>query len=155
MEPPISLGERDLRDRKVDVLRSVRALEAARSRRARYRGYVDEDGVTPEHHTVGEPAEPNLLRFELDPEALSLELTGTGPGVDLSLVPMTLSARMQPPELPAYGRILLDVLQGNSALSIRADEAEESWRVVTPVLDGWARGIAPLEEYEPGSEGPR
>src|SRR5262245_45589040 len=48
MEPPISLGERDLRDRKVDVLRSVRPLQAddvgARTRRARYRGYVDEDG---------------------------------------------------------------------------------------------------------------
>src|SRR5262249_18752818 len=55
MEPPISLGERDLRDRKVDVLRSVRPLQsndiAARTRRARYRGYVDEDGVTPEHGT--------------------------------------------------------------------------------------------------------
>src|SRR5215467_12211392 len=55
MEPPISLGDRDLRDRKVDVLRSVRPLEAddvaGRTRRARYRGYVDEDGVTPEHGT--------------------------------------------------------------------------------------------------------
>src|SRR5262245_10104285 len=41
MEPPISLGERDLRDRKVDVLRSVRPLRAddvaVRTRRARYR----------------------------------------------------------------------------------------------------------------------
>src|SRR5262249_6717007 len=65
MEPPISLGERDLRDRKVDVLRSVRPFEdddvATRTRRARYlaglvrdrdiRAYVEEDGVTPEHAT--------------------------------------------------------------------------------------------------------
>jgi glucose-6-phosphate 1-dehydrogenase len=65
MEPPIGLGERDLRDRKVDVLRSVRPLRAedvaARTRRARYRagrvgdrdipGYVDEDGVAPERGT--------------------------------------------------------------------------------------------------------
>jgi glucose-6-phosphate 1-dehydrogenase len=46
MEPPISLGDRDLRDRKVDVLRSVRPLTLAdavrRTRRARYSGYVDE-----------------------------------------------------------------------------------------------------------------
>jgi glucose-6-phosphate 1-dehydrogenase len=131
MEPPISLGERDLRDRKVDVLRSVRPLQAddvaARTRRAGYRGYVDEDGVTPEHatetfaevvleldnwrwsgtrfrlrtgkalgkdpkeivvrfravphHPFDPPQEPspNLLRFGLQPEGLSLELTGTGP----------------------------------------------------------------------------
>src|SRR5918912_2374417 len=40
MEPPVSLRERDLRDRKLDVLRSVRPLTpadvASRTRRARY-----------------------------------------------------------------------------------------------------------------------
>jgi glucose-6-phosphate 1-dehydrogenase len=216
MEPPISLGERDLRDRKVDVLRSVRTLEdddvANHTRRARYRAgrvgdrdipaYVDEDGVTAEHDTEtfaevtleldswrwsrtsfrlrtgkameedrkeivvhfrpvphlpfeqSEGSVPNRLHFGLDPEGLSLELTGTGPDVELSLVPLTLSAEMEPPELPAYGRVLLDVLRGNSALSIRADEAEESWRVLTPVLEGWSRNLAPLQEYDAGSNGP-
>jgi glucose-6-phosphate 1-dehydrogenase len=61
MEPPISLSERDLRDRKMDVLRSVRPLTDAdvtrRTRRARYAAgrigdrqvpaYVDEEGVDP------------------------------------------------------------------------------------------------------------
>lgn len=61
---------------------------------------------------------------------------------------------MGPPELPAYGRILLDVLTGNSARSIRADEAEEAWRVLTPVLEGWSRNLAPLDEYGAGSNGP-
>jgi glucose-6-phosphate 1-dehydrogenase len=216
MEPPISLGERDLRDRKVDVLRSVRPFEdddvAARTRRARYRAgrvgdrdipaYVDEDGVAPEHgtetfaeveleleswrwsgtrfrlrtgkalgadrqeivvhfrpvpHLPFEPpqgAVPNRLRFGLSPEGLALELTGTGPGAAQSLVPLTLSAEMAPPELPAYGRILLDVLRSDATLSIRADEAEESWRVVTPILEGWARELRPLEEYDAGSHGP-
>jgi glucose-6-phosphate 1-dehydrogenase len=215
MEPPISLGERDLRDRKVDVLRSVRPLEshdvATRTRRARYRAgrvrdrdipaYVDEEGVAPDHgtetfaevvleleswrwsgtrfrlrtgkalaqdrkeivvhfrpvpHRFDQPQAPasNLLRFGLDPEGLSLELTGTGPTATLSLVPLVLSAEMQPPELPAYGRVLLDVLRGEATLSIRADEAEESWRIVTPVLEGWSRSLAPLEEYDAGSHGP-
>lgn len=36
----------------------------------------------------------------------------------------------------------------------RADEAEEAWRVLTPVLDGWARELVPLAEYEAGSSGP-
>jgi glucose-6-phosphate 1-dehydrogenase len=216
MEPPISLGERDLRDRKVDVLRSVRPFEdddvATRTRRARYRAgrvgdrdipaYVEEDGVTPEHGTetfaavaleldswrwsgtnfrlrtgkaMGEdrkevvvhfrpaPHLPfdhpqgsvsNRLRFGLEPEGLTLELSATGPSVASSLVPMTLSAEMEPPELPAYGRILLDVLRGNSALSIRGDEAEEAWRVLTPVLEGWSRDLVPLREYDAGSNGP-
>jgi glucose-6-phosphate 1-dehydrogenase len=216
MEPPISLGERDLRDRKVDVLRSVRPFAdddvTTRTRRARYRAgrvgehdipaYVEEDGVTPEHGTEtfaevavqldswrwsdttfrlrtgkamgddrkevivhfrpvphlpfddSQESVPNRLRFGLEPEGLALDLTSAGAGVDLSLVPLTLSAEMEPPELPAYGRILLDVLHGNSALSIRGDEAEEAWRVLTPVLEGWSRNLTPLEEYDAGSDGP-
>ena len=216
MEPPISLGERDLRDRKVDVLRSVRRLTddqlAARTRRARYRAgrvgdrdvpaYVQEDGVAPEHgietfaevvleldswrwsgtrfrlrtgKAIGvdrkeivvhfrsvphlpfphdQAAPPNRLRFGLEPEGITLELTGTGSGAATTLVPLTLGAEPQPPELPAYARILLDVLSANSALSIRADEAEEAWRVLTPVLDGWSRDLVGLEEYDAGSDGP-
>jgi glucose-6-phosphate 1-dehydrogenase len=48
----------------------------------------------------------------------------------------------------------MDVLQGDSRLSIRGDEAEESWRALTPVIDAWAEGKVPLEEYQAGSDGP-
>src|SRR5262249_31373883 len=108
------------------------------------------------HHPFDQPQgpAPNLLRFRLAPEGLGLELTGTGSAATPSLVPLVLSAGMPPPELPAYGRILLDVLRGEATLSIRADEAEESWRIVTPVLEGWSRNLAPLEEYDAGSHGP-
>jgi glucose-6-phosphate 1-dehydrogenase len=215
MEPPISLGDRDLRDRKVDVLRSIRPLsqeEAVRaSCRARYTSgqigeravpaYTEEDGVDPKRRTetfavveleldnwrwagtvfrlrTGKAlrrdrkevavhfrpvphlpfehrgqARPNVLRFGLEPESVTLELTGTGPRTD-TLVPLTLATRLEPAELPAYGQLLLDILRGNSALSIRADEAEESWRVVTPVLDAWSKELVPLQEYSAGSDGP-
>ena len=215
MEPPISLGERDLRDRKVDVLRSIRPLTGEdvmrRTRRARYLAgrigdrqvpaYVDEEGVDPARRTetfaeveleldnwrwagtifrlrsgkalgqdrkevavhfrsvphlpLGHSGEalPNVLRFGLDPERLTLDLTGIGPRAR-TLVPLTLTAQMEPPDLPAYGRLLLDVLNGNAALSIRGDEAEESWRVLTPVLEAWTKDQVPLQEYPAGSDGP-
>jgi glucose-6-phosphate 1-dehydrogenase len=57
-------------------------------------------------------------------------------------------------QLPAYGQLLQAVLGGNTALSIRGDEAEESWRVVTPVLDAWSRDLVPLLGYPAGSDGP-
>jgi glucose-6-phosphate 1-dehydrogenase len=98
-------------------------------------------------------AEPNVLRFGLEPESVSLHLNGTTARGDV-LTPLTLAATPEPAELPPYGRLLLDVLNSNSALSIRADEAEESWRVVTPVLDAWAKDLVPLEEYPAGSNGP-
>jgi glucose-6-phosphate 1-dehydrogenase len=215
MEPPISVGDRDLRDRKVDVLRCIRPLSpedaVQRTCRARYASgqigeqavpaYAEEDGVDaarltetfvqmhleldnwrwagtmfrlrtgkalrrdrkevaahfrPVPHLPFEHqghARPNVLRFGLEPESVVLELTGTGPRTD-TLVPLTLATHLEPAELPAYGQLLLDILKGNSALSIRADEAEESWRVVTPVLDAWSRELVPLQEYAVGSDGP-
>lgn len=215
MEPPISLGERDLRDRKLDVLRSVRPLTDSdvvrRTRRARYLAgqigdqqvpaYVDEEGVSPRRGTEtfaemeleldnwrwpgtvfrlrtgkalgrdrkevavhfrsvphlpfghGGEALPNVLRFGLDPESLTLDLTGIGARAN-TLVPLELTARIDPPELPAYGRLLLDVLNGNAALSIRGDEAEQAWRVVAPVLSAWSKDLVPMLEYPAGSQGP-
>ncbi|MGK4578689.1 glucose-6-phosphate dehydrogenase [Kitasatospora sp. HPMI-4] len=215
MEPPATLGERDLRDRKVDVLRSVRRLSdedvVHRTRRARYLpgrigdrdipAYVDEEGVDPSRRTetfaeveleldsprwagtrfrlrsgkalgadrkevvvrfrpaphppFGRSAEalPNVLRFGLEPEELALELTGAGFQAH-GLNPLSLTARMEPAGLPAYGRLLLDALKGDPALSIRGDEAEEAWRVLTPVLSAWERDLVPLEQYPAGSDGP-
>ncbi|OIJ65360.1 glucose-6-phosphate dehydrogenase [Streptomyces mangrovisoli] len=215
MEPPITLGERDLRDRKVDVLRSVRLLTdqdvVHRTRRARYLpgrigghavpAYADEEGVDPGRHTEtyaeveleldswrwsgttfrlrsgkalgrdrkevavrfrpvphlpfgheGE-ARPNVLRFELEPEGMTLDMTGIGAHAQ-ALTPLSLTARLKPPHLPAYGRLLLDVLKGDPALSIRGDEAEEAWRVLAPVLRAWESNRVPLEEYPAGSDGP-
>lgn len=215
MEPPLTLGERDLRDRKVDVLRSVRLLTdydvVQRTRRARYSSgrvgdheapaYVDEDGVDARRRTEtfaeivleldswrwagtrfrlrsgkalgkdrkevavrfrsvphlpfgqDKDVRPNVLRFGLEPESLTMDMTATGSRAE-TLTPLSLTAEMDAPELPAYGRLLLDVLDGNPALSIRSDEAEESWRVVEPVLSAWERDLVPLEEYPAGSDGP-
>ena len=215
MEPPISFGERDLRDRKVDVLRSVRPLTdddvLRRTRRARYLAgridehevpaYVDEGGVDPErrcetfaeveleldswrwsgttfrlrsgkalgrdrkevavhfrpvpHLPFGHSGEvlPNVLRFGLDPESLTLDLMGTGSRAR-TLAPLSLTAQLAQPDLPPYGRLLLDVLTGNPSLSIRGDEAEQAWRVLTPVLSAWSRNLVPLDEYPAGSSGP-
>jgi glucose-6-phosphate 1-dehydrogenase len=224
MEPPASLAERDLRDRKVDALRTVRppAEEqmARRTRRARYTSgrlastggadgrevpdYVTEEGVDPDGGTetfaevvlelgsrrwagtrfvlrAGKALDrtwkgvilrfrpaPNLpldehtpaphrneLRIGLDgPETLSLHLTGSAPGPPVELVPLALTARLPAAELRAYSQVLLDVLSGDCTLSIRGDEAEEAWRIMTPVLRAWAESRVPLEEYPAGSAGP-
>lgn len=57
-------------------------------------------------------------------------------------------------ELLAYTAVLEDVLSGGSALSVGAQEAEQTWRIVEPVLRSWAAGAAPLLGYPAGSPGP-
>jgi glucose-6-phosphate 1-dehydrogenase len=218
MEPPTSVDERDLRDRKMDVLRGVRPLTpsdvASKTRRARYTAgqvgeraipnYVQEPGIDPDRETetfaeivleldtwrwAGTPfllrtgkalarrrkelvvrfrqvphlplAEDNTvppaneLRIGLDgPYDLTLSMTGSAGGSPPELAPLTLTAALPATERPPYARVLLDVLAGESTLSIRGDEAEQAWRILTPVLRGWADGLVPLEEYPAGSAGP-
>ncbi len=97
---------------------------------------------------------PNVLRLSLNPDRLSLGVNINGPGDPFDLEPAALAAELAPHEQSAYARLLLDVFAGNAVLSIRGDEAEESWRIVEPVLDAWAAGAVPLREYPAGSDGP-
>ena len=55
----------------------------------------------------------------------------------------------------AYERLILDAMVGDSTLFIRGDETEESWKLVTPILEYWqASGQKGLVEYASGSWGP-
>lgn len=216
MEPPTSLGERDLRDRKFDVLRATRppapGQMATRTRRGRYTAgttggqalpsYIDEPGVDPArgtetfaevtltvdnwrwsgvpftlrsgkglgqdrreiavtfrevpHLTFGpdRAARPNVIRIFLDPDAIALEVNVNAEGSPSELEPATLGVEFGPPDLPTYAHLLAAVLAGDPTLSLRGDEAEESWRVMEPVLAAWAAGGVPLQDYLGGSAGP-
>ncbi len=98
---------------------------------------------------------PNELRIGLDgPHGVALHLTGINTGPPPHLAPLVLEAELPAPKLPAYSRVLMDVLSGASALSVRGDEAEQQWRIVTPVLEAWADDRVPMQEYRAGSDGP-
>ena len=97
----------------------------------------------------------NELRIGLtEPEHITLRLNGTRAGFPPRLMDLTLTERLPPTEIPEYGRVLLDILTGQSALAVRGDGAEEAWRLVTPILEAWANDEVPLEEYPAGSDGP-
>jgi len=101
-----------------------------------------------------EVPEPDVLRIRLTPDGITLELNlnGSGDPFDLEREVFTSS----PPEndLPAYGLVLHELLQGDTTLSISDVEAEEGWRILEPVLGAWAAGETPLLEYPAGSAGP-
>ncbi|WNB84503.1 glucose-6-phosphate dehydrogenase [Cellulomonas sp. ATA003] len=106
-----------------------------------------EDSVFPD-------AGANELRLELDPDQmwLSLNINGMGDPFDLETVEMGLELPRQAPT--PYGQLILAILDGDTRLSARAQEAEEAWRIVEPILAAWADGASPLRDYPAGSEGP-
>jgi glucose-6-phosphate 1-dehydrogenase len=103
---------------------------------------------------AGDPR-PNVLRLRLQPDQVALNLNVNGPYDPFDLEQIELSADLAPQEFfSAYERVFLDLLEGNTTLFVRADEAEEAWRVAEPILDSWGQGLVPLLEYAAGSEGP-
>jgi glucose-6-phosphate 1-dehydrogenase len=55
----------------------------------------------------------------------------------------------------AYERLLLEALQGDASLFTRSDELEAAWRLVDPILQGWAdQNNPPLASYKTGAWGP-
>ena len=98
---------------------------------------------------------PNVLRVGLGPDRVTLNLNVNGPYDPFDLESIELAANFAPQEFfAAYERLFLDLLEGNTTLFVRADEAEESWRVAAPILDAWEKGLVPLLEYPAGSDGP-
>jgi glucose-6-phosphate 1-dehydrogenase len=102
----------------------------------------------------GDGPRDNVLRVELNPDRLALALNINGAGDPFDLECIELDRDLAPQEISAYGRLLLDLLRGDLTLSIRDDEAEESWRIIEPIIEAWCRGDVPLVEYPAGSAGP-
>jgi glucose-6-phosphate 1-dehydrogenase len=117
------------------VLRAGKALRARR-KEAVVRFRATKPGRVPGRMCIGIDG----------PRGVALRLNGAAP--------MTLTGPPPLSDVPPYGRVLLDVLEGGSELSVRGDEAEEAWRVVEPVLAAWREDRVPLDEYPAGSDGP-
>lgn len=94
----------------------------------------------------------NTLRLRFKPDELSLDINLNGLGDPFVLEPAELDLTLAPQEMTAYARLLLDILEGDTTLSIRADEAEEAWRIMTPILEAWKNGEVPMQEYAAGSD---
>ena len=108
------------------------------------------------HLAFGQAVEPpaNVLRLQLTPDRVALDVNINGPGDPFELEQVALETTLAPHEFTAYGRLLVDVMEGNPILSTRDDEVEESWRIVEPILHTWRDGRVPLQEYAAGSAGP-
>ena len=54
----------------------------------------------------------------------------------------------------AYERVLGDAFLGDATLFIRADEVDQAWRIVQPLIDAFDAGTVPLSFYPAGTLGP-
>jgi glucose-6-phosphate 1-dehydrogenase len=97
---------------------------------------------------------PDRVHIGFDPDVFQLDFNVTGPDNPRAVNPVAMKASFGPGRLPPYGEVLAGVLDGDPTLSVRGDEAVETWRIVEPVLRAWRADAVPLEEYPAGSSGP-
>jgi glucose-6-phosphate 1-dehydrogenase len=108
---------------------------------------------------VAQSIRPNLLTLSIQPnEGASLRIEAKAPGAGTQLRPVRMdflygeTFTRETPE--AYERLILDALRGDATLFTRADEVEQAWRIVDPVIGAWKQNEVPLEPYVAGTPGP-
>ena len=103
---------------------------------------------------------PNWLVLRIAPDegiSLQFEVKRRGPVMDLAAVKMDFHYDDWFTKEPnvGYETLLYDVMIGDPTLFMRADMVEQTWRIVQPVLDTWAKiSAADLTIYPAGSAGP-
>jgi glucose-6-phosphate 1-dehydrogenase len=104
--------------------------------------------------------EPNLLALRIQPdEGILLRFGAKVPGLGLDVravnMDFTYGSAFNMDSPDAYETLILDALLGDASLFTRADEVEEAWGIVTPIIDAWLGMAAPeFPNYEAGSWGP-
>ena len=103
---------------------------------------------------------PNRLTISIQPEMdIRIRFQAKRPGQSMTLSPVDMIFNYEEaydghsPE--AYETLLLDVLEGDATLFMRADQVEAAWKVIQPILHIWqTRPPVDFPNYAPGSWGP-
>lgn len=223
MEPPVSLQDEEIRNKKVDVIHAIRPIPQDQVRNFAVRGqyaagwiqgqnfpaYRQEPGVAPDSSTETYAAvklfidnwrwqgvpfylrtgkrmpalasevsiqfrpvphmsfsavsvgdwQPNRLAIHLQPdEGITLRFQAKKPGLKVRLTPVDMrfsyKEAFQASSPEAYETLLLDVMEGDSTLFMRADQVEAAWSLVEPILQSWEAVSPDFPNYPAGSWGP-
>ena len=105
--------------------------------------------------------EPNRLTVNIQPDegiTLSFQAKEPGAGMRLRTVAMDFNycEAFHTTSREAYETLLQEVLSGETALFMRADQEHEAWRIVMPILESWqSRPSSSFPNYPAGSWGPQ
>jgi glucose-6-phosphate 1-dehydrogenase len=104
--------------------------------------------------------QPNKLILNIQPQMdIQMLFQAKRPGLKMLLHPVTMqfnyieSYTSGTPE--AYETLLLDIMEGDSTLFMRADQVEAAWKALMPIINSWeANPPVNFPNYESGMQGP-
>ena len=104
--------------------------------------------------------QPNRIVINIQPaEGILLRFQAKQPGLNLRLGPedmrFTYKEAFETESPEAYETLLLDVMQGETTLFMRADQVEAAWAIMAPILEHWEKVVpSNFPNYPAGSWGP-
>ncbi len=109
-------------------------------------------------HAIEEKIEPNTLVIRIQPdEGIGITFQAKRPGTRLCLSPVDMDfSYKKVMALSDYERILLDCMQADQMLFVRDDGVEQTWSLLSPLLnkiESDSPGLL-LQNYASGTEGP-
>lgn len=104
--------------------------------------------------------QPNRLILNIQPHmGIHMGFQAKRPGLKMFLYPVDMqfnydeSYTSGTPE--AYETLLLDIMEGDSTLFMRADQVEAAWKVLMPIINYWeANPAVNFPNYKAGMQGP-
>jgi len=104
--------------------------------------------------------QPNRLVLNIQPHMdIRMRFQAKRPGLKMILYPVDMQFNYKEfyasgtPE--AYETLLLDIMEGDSTLFMRADQVEAAWKALMPVISSWETNPSVnFPNYEAGSQGP-
>jgi len=104
----------------------------------------------------GQSIKPNYLLIQIQPEdGILIQLNSKMPGQKNKILPVKMTfcheCAFGPNTPKAYETLLLDALKGDQSAFMRADEIEQSWRIIDQAISL----KKPVHLYEKGSFGPK
>ncbi|HTB07366.1 MAG TPA: glucose-6-phosphate dehydrogenase [Bacteroidia bacterium] len=104
--------------------------------------------------------QPNRLILNIQPHmGIRMRFQAKRPGLEMILYPVDMqfnydeSYTSGTPE--AYETLLLDIMEGDSTLFMRADQVEAAWKALMPVINSWETNPSVnFPNYEAGMQGP-
>jgi glucose-6-phosphate 1-dehydrogenase len=112
------------------------------------------------HKVFKNDIEANRLVISIQPEQeISLLFESKIPGLEMKFknteMDFTYKDSFTEAVPEAYEALLLDVLQGDATLFMRADQVEQAWKIVMPILNSWKKNPKKqLHFYKAGTWGP-
>ena len=104
--------------------------------------------------------QPNKIIINIQPDmGIRMRFQAKKPGLQMTLTPVDMTfdySSAYTTGIPeGYETLLLDVMEGEATLFMRADQVEAAWEVVMPILNVWEKNKPTnFPNYAAGTDGP-